>query len=310
MRIFLAVVDGGNLGVAAERLGLSQPTVGRRLSALEERFGTSLFARAGRKMIPTDAGNAILESARVMQREMDSIQRTIAGASRGLAGEVTISATEGTGSEWLIPVLEPLRSSYPDITIRLQIDIRAVDLVAREADIALRLGEPTQLELISRKLATIGFGLYAARSYCERAGRPEKLPDLANHDWVRGKFTARAGNNDRLSVFLADEGLPHRIAVTTNSPSAQIAAVDRGLGIGILSHRWAASFPNLVPLIPEFDAMTIDLWLVTHEDLRHSARIRAVADHIVAAAEADRELFALGRAAGVRDDAVVLRHPF
>lgn len=227
-----------------------------------------------------------------MQREMDGIHRTIAGQARGLAGVVTISATEGTGSEWLLPVLEDLRRSYPDITVRLQIESRAVDLVAREADIALRLGRPTQLDLISRKLADIGFGLYASRSHLQQWGPVRALADLDQAAWVRGEFGRDA--HSLLAGFLATHGLAHRIALSTNSPTAQIGAVAQGIGFGILSHRWAEDYPELVPVLPELAVGTIDLWLVTHVDLRHSARIRAVSDHIARFAERDRRRFAVG----------------
>ncbi len=292
MALFLAVLDGGNLVAAAETLGLSQPTVGRRLAALEQRLGAALFARTGRRMLPTEVALSIEDSARKMDREMYAIRRSVAGAAEGLSGQVTISANEGTGSEWLVPVLATLQHKYPEIFIDLRIEARAADLVHREADIALRMGRPTQLDLITRKLATVGFGLYASREFLDRQGPIASVEDLNGKPWIRGVFN-RLGN-DLLHDFFGEHSLNCRIVLSTNSPAAQLRAVGSGIGIGVLSHRWASQEPDLLRVLPEVGAAAIDLWLVTHEDLRHSARIRAVADHIAAAARRDEALFEHG----------------
>ncbi|MFK7831007.1 MAG: LysR family transcriptional regulator [Congregibacter sp.] len=296
MAIFLAVLDAGSLIAAAELLNLSQPTVGRRLSALEERIGVQLFARAGRRMVPTEVAHRIEESARKMSREMHAIQRGIAGASKGLHGQVTISANEGTGTEWLIPVIASLQRKYPDILIELKIEARAANLVQREADIALRMGRPTQLDLITRKLATVGFGFYASDDWLARNGPVSEIRDLSGLAWVRGAFAK--GHKDALGSFFEEHQLEPNIAVSTNSPAAQLIAVREGMGVGVISHRWASRIPGLQRLIPDFDATTIDLWLVTHEDLRYSARIRAVADHIADAARTDAANFERGERPG------------
>src|SRR6056297_997080 len=115
IRLFLAIVDHGSLLAASESLDLTQPTVGRRLAAMEERFATPLFVRSGRRMQLTDSGKAILESARRMEREMLAISRNLDAQSSALRGEVTISATEGTGIEWLTPVLMDFHQQYPEI---------------------------------------------------------------------------------------------------------------------------------------------------------------------------------------------------
>ena len=290
--IFLAVYDAGSLVAAAELLDLSQPTVGRRLTALEERMGVSLFARTGRRMVPTEVAQRIEDSARKMAREMHTIQRGVIGASQGLQGQVTISANEGTGSEWLVPVLADFHRKFPDIYVELKIESRAADLVQREADIALRMGRPTQLDLITRKLATVGFGFYASEDWVARHDPIHDIEDLKTSPWVTGTFSPRG--RDLMQSFYDEHDIEPIVAMTTNSPAAQVLAVRRGMGLGVLSHRWATREPGLVRILPEIEATTIGLWLVTHEDLRHSARIRAVADHIAEAAHADEVLFANG----------------
>ena len=148
IRLFLAVLDKGSLVAAAEHLHLTQPSVGRRLAAMEKRFGTPLFVRAGRRMQLTDAGSAILDSARRMEREMLAIERSLEVQSTALCGEVTISATEGTGTEWLTPVLVNFQRQYPEILLNIQIESRTVDLIRREADETVCLEAPAALYAI------------------------------------------------------------------------------------------------------------------------------------------------------------------
>mgnify|MGYP003858376305 CR=1 FL=1 len=296
LRIFLAVVDGQTLLNAADILHMSQPTVGRRLAAFEARLGLPLFVRTGRRMVLTDSGQAILEGARTMEREMNAIRRTLDGQSQGFCGGVTISAMEGTGSQWLIPVLASLKDKYPDIQVELNIESRQVDLLGREADLALRFGRPSQLDLIARKLTDIEFGVYASKAYLKGIDAVERVEDLNRVQWVRGHF-----GSDRRDIVMDyilnanPQGFgfgDYTIAMSTSSPTAQLAAVRAGIGAGVLSHRWACSDGELVSLLPSLVVANYELWLVTHEGLRHSARIKAVADHIAEATLRDRHLFA------------------
>ncbi|MCB1705914.1 MAG: LysR family transcriptional regulator [Halioglobus sp.] len=292
IRLFLAILDQGSLIGAADYLGLTQPTVGRRLAMMETRFGTPLFVRAGRRMQLTDAGKAILDSARRMETEMLAIERNLEAQSTALCGEVTISATEGTGTEWLAPVLMDFHREYPEIMLNVQIQSRAVDLIHREADIALRLNQPEQAELIARRLVTVGFGLYASQAYLDSAPALESLEDLANHQRV-GLRTP--GNREQLFESLPfTDPLPGTYTYVSNSPTAQMVAVQAGFGIGVLSHRWASMAGKLVRVLPDYNAAAIDLWLVTHEELRYSARIRTVFDFIAERALADAQLFEHG----------------
>jgi DNA-binding transcriptional LysR family regulator len=292
IRLFLAILDRGSLIAASEHLNLTQPSVGRRLAAMEGRFGTPLFVRAGRRMQLTDAGAAILDSARRMEREMLAIERSLEVQSTALTGEVTISATEGTGTEWLTPVLLDFHHTYPEILVKVQIENRQVDLIRREADIALRLGQPKQQDLIAKKLVTVGFGLYASKNYLRRAPPLNALEDLHAHQLVA--LQAAGAGMHAAQMFPAGQPLPGKIVYLSNSSAAQLSAVQAGFGVGILSHRWASIAGKLTRVLPEFTAASIDLWLVTHEELRHSARMRAVFDFIAERAQADAQLFEHG----------------
>jgi DNA-binding transcriptional LysR family regulator len=260
---------------------------------MEERFGTPLFVRAGRRMQLTDSGKAILDSTRRMESEMLAIERNLQAQATALRGEVTISATEGTGTEWLTPVLREFQREYPEILLNIQIESRAVDLIHREADIALRLGQPVQPELIARRLVTVGFGLYASKSYLASAPPLRSLDDLASH-----KLVGLLGPGNRLrdsNTFLVTKPLTENYVYLSNSATAQLAAVQSGFGIGVLSHRWAAMTGKLIRVLPDYTAASIDMWLVTHEELRYSARIRTTFDFIAARVLADAELFEWGK---------------
>ena len=277
MRMFLAIVDHGNLSSAAEHVGLSQPTLGRRLAALEQRMNVSLFVRTPRAMKLSDAGRAIIENARRMEREMLAIEKAVDVESRGLAGEVRISATEGTGTDWLAPEMMDFHLRYPDIQIFIQVENSAVDLLHREADIALRLGRPTEPDLIARRLVTVGFGLYASDRYIERHGELTALDQLGQHKLVG---LATADGHINLNPGADMPGSAGQLVFVSNSPAAQIAAARAGYGVAVLSHRWASMYPELKHLIPHYTASEAEMWLVTHEELRHSARIRAVCDFL------------------------------
>lgn len=298
MRMFLAIVEEGSLMAAAEQLELTQPTVGRRLAAMEDRLGLPLFVRTGRRMQLTDTGHLILENARRMEREMLAIERAVEVQSKGLSGEVVITSTEGTGTEWLAPELREFHKRHPDIVLNVRVDNRSMDLVRREADIALRLGRPTEPDLIARFLVNIGFGLYASESYLRNKPELQSLDDLVDHDVIaiygpRG-VPHLTFNSD------AQEPSPGKIVFATNSPAAQISAARSGYGIAAISHRWAAMYNELKPVLPDLTVAETQMWLVTHEELRHSARIRAVSDFLAERILLNKQHFQ-GRQSGSAD---------
>lgn len=274
--IFLAIADEGSLSGAARRLGVSQPTVGRRLSALEESLASTLFVRTAKGLVPTDIGLTILENARRMNEEAQAIGRIADGSNRGLSGPVTISVAEGIAHLWLTPLLRDFLRIYPDIEIRIRVENEAADLVQREADVALRLFRPVQNSLIARKLAIIRRGIFASKDYLDRNGRPESLADLRNHAIIRaGDLRQAVWRNAR-----AIGELEGRTVLVSNSLETTLTALRAGLGIGIHALAWAGAYPELERLFPDLDLGETECWIVTHEELKTSARIRAIFDFI------------------------------
>ena len=183
--ILLAVAETGSLTAAGEQLGISQPTVGRRIKALESRFGVPLLGKDEGKLVPTEFGYKVLDHIRRMETEADAIIRSSATLETSLTGPIIIAASEGVGDWWLPSVMREFHKDYPEITIEIKMAFKAANLAQREADIALRwMGPGTQNSLIGRKVTEFGFGLYASKEYIENRGMPERPLDLLDHDGV------------------------------------------------------------------------------------------------------------------------------
>jgi DNA-binding transcriptional LysR family regulator len=294
LRDFLAVAEAGSLSAAARRLGLSQPTLTRRIAALEERFQTQLFHRTSRGLELTEAGESILEPARHMEQDAQAVELAVTGRDRSLAGAVRITATEMLGSDWLTPELVPFHREHPAIQIEMLIDNSNLNLLRREADIAVRLGRPRQADLVARKVGRLVFGLYAARGYLDGAGRPSRVDDLKEHDCVAFDEALRHRGPGAWLENLAGRG---RIVYRANSVRAQLAAIRAGFGVGGHSCVFADPLPELERVLPDL-GLELELWLVTHAGLRRSARIRAVFDHLVERFVQQRERFGAGVSGG------------
>lgn len=293
--ILLAVAESGSLTAAGKKLNMSQPTVGRRIRALEEQFKTALLKKENGLLVPTAFGHSVMDHIRRMETEASAISRSSASLEQSLAGPVRISTTEGLGTHWLPGVMQVFRTAHPDLLLDLSIDFRTFNLAQREADIALRwLGPGSQNSLIGRKVANVGFGLYASESYLSK--RPEPVTteaDLVHHDSV--------------AVFMSetdclwpkdDDGtrIPMgRLTFKTNNLTAHQHAIICGYGIGILPICFSETDMGLRRVLPDHTHHE-DLWIVAHEDLTKSIRIRAVFDFLVDAIKKDRGFFYSGAA--------------
>lgn len=289
--IFLAVAEAGSLTAAGRALGMSQPTVGRRIRALEDHFGTPLLKRENGQLIPTNFGQSMLDHIRRMQEEASAIDRSSATLEDSLSGVVRLSATEGIGTSWLPGVMQNFRTEHPDVLIDIGIGFQSFNLAQREADIALRWRSPgEQNSLIGRKVAEVGFGLFASPDYLSRRGSPATPEELVEHDGVLAQIM------DGKSLWLNDDDgkmiyKPKRVTFNTNSIWAFDQALVHGYGIGVLPMCGVnAKALGLVRVLPEIVHME-SLYLVAHQDLKRSMRIRAVFDYLVGAFREDDEFF-------------------
>lgn len=288
LKYFLAMAEAGSLSGAARTLSVSQPTLGRRLTALEDALGAELFLRTAQGLELTELGEQLIESAKLMQDEAHTIERAATGRNQGLAGSVTITAIEGIGAEWLTHELADFQNSYPDITLEIKIDNSVSDLLRREADIAIRMFRPTQVDLIARKSVTMKYGLFASKNYIDEHGIPESIADLVNHRSVLPHDELMQLVRRRLDHLKLAFG---PTAFRSNSMFALIQAVRSGYGIGTNSLLTASLHDDIERVLPEVTIFSNDLWLVTHPELRRSARIRVVWDFLVECLQKNRHRF-------------------
>ncbi len=273
-RTLLAVLDEGSLSAAARSLGLTQPTVARHVDALEAALGADLFVRSQRGLDPTDLAHALRPQARIMATTAAALLRTASGTPGAVAGTVRISASDVVGVEHLPPILARLRRDHSALVIELTLSDRLDDLLARESDIAVRMTEPTQTALLARRLPPVEIGFHAHRDYLERRGTPSSMAHLSGHDLIGYDTTTPVlrGLTERLAPLDRQA-----FALRADSNLAQLAAIRAGFGIGLCQIGIARRDPDLVRVLPAV-ALPLPLWIVMHEDLKTSARFRAVFD--------------------------------
>jgi DNA-binding transcriptional LysR family regulator len=277
-RTLLAVLDEGSLSAAARTLGLTQPTVARHVDALEAALGADLFVRSQRGLDPTDLAHSLRGHAQLMATTAAALLRTASGSLGSVAGTVRISASDVVGVEHLLPILAQLRRDYPALVVELTLSDRVDDLLAREADIAVRMTEAKQTALLVRRLAPVELGFHAHCRYLDRRGTPATMADLAAHDMIG--YDAETPALRVMSQQLAPLDR-HGFALRTDSNLAQLAAIRAGFGIGLCQVGVAQRDPALVRVLPAV-AMPLPLCIVMHEDLKTSARCRAVFDALAA----------------------------
>lgn len=273
-RTFVAVIRAGSLSAAARALGTTQPTVGRQIAALEEALGLPLFTRSPTGLRPTPAAEALAPHAEVMAASAEALLRAAAAEQDGEGGVVRISASRVMGVHVLPALLADLRAAHPRLVLELEPSNRNSDLLRRDADVAVRMVRPSQDALLARRVGEVSLGLYAHRRYLDAHADAR---DLGDYDLV--------GPDRDLAPYagLSLGGVPitrERFSFRTDDDLAQIEAVRAGLGVGVIQRPLARRDPNLVAVAPEV-TFTLDVWVVAHEDLAGSRRVRSVFDHLV-----------------------------
>lgn len=274
-RSFLGVLREGSLSGAARALGLTQPTVGRHVAALEAALRVPLFTRSSSGLMPTDVALALRAHAEAMESTADALARAATSFGEDVRGVVRISASDVVGVEVLPPIVARLRQRHPALTVELALTNRVQDLLRREADIAVRMTRPGQTQLIARHIGGIELGLHAHRDYLARCGTPRDAGELVRHALI---------GHDRPTAFIRqiaksfpgfDRGA---FALRTDSDLAQLALIRCGAGIGACQAALAKRDPALVRVLPKAFAGRLDMWVTMHEDLRGSPRCRAAFD--------------------------------
>jgi DNA-binding transcriptional LysR family regulator len=274
-RTFLAVAREGSLLGAARRLGLTQPTAGRHIDALEQALGVTLFARSRRGLEITAAARDLLQHAEAMEASHEALLRSASGDAGAKKGTVRITASEMISAEVLPPILAPFCNRHPEIAIELVASNRFQNLLRRDSDIAIRMARPDQDALIAKRIGIIGIGLYAHRSYCEACGSPSRIEELKHHRIIgfdRDDLSFRA------ATATSDAVTPEMFSYRCDSDVSLLAAVRAGIGIGGCQHGIAMRDPDLIAILPRQVVFSFEMWVAMHEKLKSVRRIRMVFD--------------------------------
>ncbi|WP_417770496.1 LysR family transcriptional regulator [Stappia sp.] len=273
VRAFLAVAESGSLSAAARILAVSQPTLGRQVKTLEAQLGAELFHRRPKGFEVTETGAALIEPARAMRDAAHRIALTASGQSAGLSGTVRITASVAMSIYHLPAIIADIREAEPDIRIDLIPSDSTSNLLFREADIAVRMYRPRQLDLVTRHLGDIELGIFGARRYLDRRGRPADLEDLLRHDFV-GYDTKPA----ILDGFLAAGTRLSRewFATRCDDDAVYWELVRAGCGLGFTHAAVGRSCPATEEIRSGLALPRLPVWLTAHEAMRHTPRLRRV----------------------------------
>ena len=288
LRVFQAAADAGSFTHAGQALNLSQSAVSRQISALEQELETPLFHRHARGLILTEQGELLFRTVQDVMLKLDAVRSHLVDSREKPHGELRITTTFGIGTSWLSPRLGEFLELYPDIKLHVILTDEELDLGMREADIGLRLREPTQPDLIRRRLFTVHYHAYASPSYLKRHGQPKSLEDLAKHrllGYAGSPSNYLVSMLNSLQVAGRDAKNPRVSALTVNNMVAIRLAVQNGAGIGVMPDYLAEADTGLVQVLPNVDMPELDCYFVYPEELKSVARVQVLRDFLVANAQ-------------------------
>ena len=277
-RAFLVTAEEGSLSAAARALGMTQPTLGRQVSALEQELGVALFERAGRGLELTPSGLGLVEHVRAMGDAASRLSLTASGQSDSLEGTVCVTATDVMAAFVLPPLVRKLRRAEPGVEIEISASNDTRDLKRREADRAIRAYRPTQPELIGKKVSDVYAYLYASESYLSLIGNPTLPEHLADAEFIG--FNRQNNFIDALN----ERGLqltPRNFPIVTENHLVHWELVKHGVGIGVMPEEIGDAEPLVVRALPRFEPFAVEVWLVAHRELKTSRRVRMVFDFLV-----------------------------
>jgi DNA-binding transcriptional LysR family regulator len=288
LKVFHAAAEAGSFTHAGEQLGLSQSAVSRQVSALEQELNVSLFHRHARGLILTEQGELLHRTAHDVFMKLEAARAKLTDSKERPNGELKVSTSPGMGLHWLTPRLGEFIDLYPDIHITLITSDEELDLSMREADVAIRLRQPTQPDLIQRKLFSVRFHAYASPEYLKRFGTPKTLEDLDKHRilLLGGTVVPNYFENRRWLMEVARNGKGARAPILTiNNILGVQRACQRGIGIALLPDYLVEENGGLVQLFGESDTVSLDAYFAYPEELKAVARVQVFRDFLVSKAQ-------------------------
>lgn len=284
LRVFHVVAEAGSFTHAGEKLNLSQSAVSRQISALEDSIRAPLFHRHARGLIPTEQGEILYKTVHDVFGKLAMTEAKLSETRGSPQGRLAVTATVAFGSVWLTPRIRGFLTRYPDIEVSLMLADTELDLSMRQADVAIRMTPPTQADLVQRSLMVLHYNAYASPEYIAKHGEPETVEDLDNHSLVVYGEDSRpnAQSLNWLLVKGAAKGRRREPVLRVNSTYGIMRAVQSGLGIGALPNYMRHDTANLTRVLPDVIGRKIEAFFVYPDELRHSARINAFRDFLIA----------------------------
>ncbi len=279
IRIFYAVADAGSLTHAGDKLHLSQSAISRQIHALEASMGATLFHRHARGLILTEQGELLFDAAAAMGRRLDFAAARIKDTTEEVFGKLRVTTTTGFGSLWLAPRLPQLYEKYPGLNVDLMLEERVLDLPMREADVAIRLKEPSQADLIRKRLMSIRFQLCATQSYLSDNRPLAKFEDLVQHRLIcQSPQSIQATAGAQMAQKILSLGVSSLL--TVNNYFGVLQGVANSLGVGVLPDYVIKSTPSLIRVLPKLESHEVPVYLAYPEELRSSKRIGVFRDFV------------------------------
>jgi len=286
LRIFHSAAKAGSFTHAAEQLHMSQSAVSRQISALEASLGLKLFIRHARGLVLTEVGEQLFTTSHHMWEELQSVESQITESRDVPAGPLVVTTTMGFGSTWLAPRLHEFIALFPTVQLEIRLNDSELDLAMRQADVAIRLHQPTQTEMIQRRLFTVHFHVYACKSYLEKHGRPKTASDLDNHCIISfgSPVPSHLTDINYLEKLGRNEKSPRRASLRVNAITGMTQAVRAGVGIAMLPDYATENANDLVPILTELELPEFETYFVYPPALKTSKRVGVFRDFLVASA--------------------------
>jgi len=283
LKIILAIGRAGSLSGAARSLSLNHSTVFRRINTIEKKLEVRFFERLPKGYVLTDAGEIAMSTAEKVETQVHDLARELVGKDLRLQGAIRVTAPEGVSLKLLGPHLARFCQVHPNIHIDLIVTSNALQLAQREADLAIRVTSKPPDSSIGKQICQFRFGLYATKKYLDNHGQAS----MESHTWVMTE-----DSRDWFpSVIWKRLGLPNaRVALSSNSTMAVVNAAREGVGVAILPCFLGDSDMDLVRVIEPPDDMALELWLLMHPDLRHTARVKALMQFLFEGLEGQKDL--------------------
>ena len=280
LRVFHAVADAGSLTHAGDQLHLSQSAISRQIRGLEEQLGATLFHRHARGLLLTEQGELLYTATWEMTKRLTQAAAQIKDSKEEVFGDLRVTTTAGFGTTWLAPRLPALFAAHPDLSVNLNLTESTLDLGMREADVAIRFGQPTQADLIRRPLMQVTMRLYASQEYIADHGAPGSDADLIARRFI--SFSPDAPQPEESRVWVTSKFTSERQShLTMNSYFGVLKAAIEGLGIAALPDYVTRGYPELVNVMPEDTSPAFTVYFCYPEELRRSQRVLAFRDFLL-----------------------------